>query len=516
MDGSDFNWKKSRAQQRRKEKRKKDFSCRNKNIQQDQKKTTFPDKTEESSDVTPYKIDVPKEKHDIKSGFSDDDTQSKKSKDSKEKPVIDFSNLKRETEEIEKLMKKNQYEISSNWERYVGSGKENSVYDSEEPSDILRLLQSPGSYGGHFLLKEEQDWAVTSKMVLSGCFALDLKRLAQGLSCIPFHMRQGLPESLFSVEEIEQMTHGLTKRHEDYFSSITEETVTDKNRSVRENVSNKNILLVSKGDSRKTSIKQGETLSLDDTIIYSSKKQHTSADDSDNIVEKNNTLSLEKCLERVVTLSKTNQSPQKGNVSFEDKNKTEHTVDASLNRYLYDETERKYLRNPSPVDSETFNSCSSVVRDCRIPEETTGLFCKTVASNSPHINERQNKNESMESVFSSGHNVNVKENNRAPSGIQIDKKSEDGNLPYKQVSTSSTSENKKQENTLQKIRKYNSATEFDFLLSVQDPVKKQSAVNIHQKSSGKAYMPAPKVTTTPNKTEKDECLEDWLDSVLNE
>ena len=66
--------------------------------------------------------------------------------DSEEKPLVDFSNLKRETEEIEKLKRKNQYEITSNWGRYEVSEKNESlVYDSEEPADILRLLQTPSS-----------------------------------------------------------------------------------------------------------------------------------------------------------------------------------------------------------------------------------------------------------------------------------------------------------------------------------------------------------------------------------
>lgn len=63
----------------------------------------------------------------------------------------------------------------------------------------LPIIKFCAADGGHLLLKEEQDWAVTSKTLLSGCFALDLKRLAEGLSCIPFYLRHGLPEDIFSV-----------------------------------------------------------------------------------------------------------------------------------------------------------------------------------------------------------------------------------------------------------------------------------------------------------------------------
>lgn len=517
MEGADFNWKKSRVQQRRKDKRKKEFSHRNKNgqAQQDQE-TTLSDKTEENTDVKTSETEVPKGKGEVKKGLNEKDMPSKEGKE--EKPVVDFSNLKRETEEIEKLVKKNQYEISSNWERYAGSeNKEDIVYKSEEPADILKLLQSPNSYGGHFLLKEEQDWAATSKMLLSGCFALDLKRLAQGLSCIPFYIRHDLPENIFSEEEMEQMTCGLTKRRGDYFRSVKEETVTDKNRNVSEYTCNENILQISREDSDKTNIKQSELQCLDDCIIRNDKKNENIVNmendynSDDNIIQKNNAFSLENCVVSVEASYKTEQSPVKEEISFIDRSKRKHTVEVAASSSKHHvETKLENERNPLPVlvvASETFDSHISAIRESRTPEKTVDSFQKTFDSGRSSVKERS---DSSEPVFSSNITDSKKISNRGESDIQSLKENEDRTTPSKPVSSSSTTGNSREDSTLQKTV----ADDLDFLLSLQDPVKKQPSVSVCQ-ASGTSYVPAPKVTTAANKVEKDESLEDWLDSVLN-
>lgn len=526
MEGADFNWKKSRAQQRRKEKRKKDFTHKNKNVQDRQEQeTTVSDKIEESTDVRTSETEVPKENREVKNGLNEKNVPTKEGEGPKEKPVVDFSNLKRETEEIEKLVKKNQYEISSNWERYVASeNKEDVVYNSEEPADILNLLQSPSSYGGHFLLKEEQDWAAASKMLLSGFFALDLKRLARGLSCIPFYIRHDLPENIFSAEEMEQMTYGLTKRRADYFRLVKEETGTDKNRNVSENTCNENILQLVKEDSDKTNIKHSEVQCLDDCIILSDKKNEkilnmeSDYNSDDNIIQKNNAFSLENYVE---ASSKTNQSQVKEEISFVDKSERKHTVEVAVtNNKHHADTKLENNRNPLPVPvvaSETFDNYVSATRESRTPEKTVDRFQKTVDSDrSSSAKERKEISDSSEPVFSSNVTDSKKDSNRGENDIQSVKENERTTTLSKPISSSITTENRREDSTLKKtVKKPNSvADDLDFLLSIQDPVKKQPSVSVRQ-VSGTSYVPAPKVTPPASKVEKDESLEDWLDSVLN-
>lgn len=48
-------------------------------------------------------------------------------------------------------------------------------------------------------MKEEQDWSSASDALLNGYFALDLKLLSQGLTCIPAYERLQLPKRIFTV-----------------------------------------------------------------------------------------------------------------------------------------------------------------------------------------------------------------------------------------------------------------------------------------------------------------------------
>lgn len=516
MEGSEFNWKKSRAQQRRKDKRRKDFPQRNRNVQdQRNQEINSSDNTEEIKDVTTAENHVPKDKIDVKSGLNDKDSPSKEEKDSEEKPLVDFSNLKRETEEIEKLKRKNQYEITSNWGRYEVSEKNESlVYDSEEPADILRLLQTPSSHGGHFLLREEQDWTDASKTLLSSCFTLDLRRLSQALSCIPFHVRHELPETIFSAEEMEQMTYALATRRDHYFRSIKEEGANDKNKKVTEDA--KNILSILKGDSDK----ETEIPCLDDSIIRVDKNNRNSTNeegycDNDNVVNINDTFSLETCVESTVTITRVEKSPVKEDISFKDEYKRNDTTNPVINRNLSYEKEVKYVENPLPVRvaaSESRDSRNNTIKERRTPE-------KVIYNDRSPVNERKEPAQLSESVFSTSVTDNERDSG-VPSEKQFVKESKDKIVSSKSVPiSSSTGKNTKEGNTLEKTtqkRDGSANDDFDFFVSLKDPVKKQSSVNTHEKSpSGVSGMTAPKVTAATNKIEKDESLEDWLDSVLN-
>lgn len=285
------------------------------------------------------------------------------------------------------------------------------------------------------------------------------------------------------------MTYDLSRRHDEYFRPIKEETVTDKNRNISENKCNEKIL---KEDLGETNVKQTKTLYLDDRTINDKTRSTSTIEshyDGNNIVEENNIYSLENYFGNFEIVSKTDQSPLKEDISFKNENKRLHTVDTLLNRGIYNESELIYASKPSPVPvsvSEIYNSDTSTIREHRTSEKTAALLCKTVVSNSSFMNERKDKTDSPMPVFISNDENNKSESNSLLNSIKVIKKCEDKCDKSKPVSISSTLRENKEDSMLQEIQKLNSSTdEVDFFLSLEDPIKKQSSASIHQKSRGK-------------------------------
>lgn len=253
------------------------------------------------------------------------------------------------------------------------------------------------------------------------------------------------------------MTYGLTKRHEDYFRLIEEEAVTDKNRNVRQHSRNKN----------------ADTSAIENHY-------------DNNTVDKN-TFSLVKCLESVVKMSKTEQSPAKEDGSIKDDSKTEHTVDGGVNRKLCNAVDLKYVKNTLPVPviaSEIFDSQSSTIIEYMAPDKTIDSVCKIVVNDKLCVKERKDKIDSPVPSFSSNHMDNERES-RVPSSIQCIKECEDTSTSNS-FSLNSPAGNNKEDSTLQKPQKLSCGTdEIDFLLSLQDSIKKPSSIHVHQKYSGK-------------------------------
>lgn len=112
---------------------------------------------------------------------------------------VDFSNLKKETDEIKRLTDSSKYskrEISSNWSRYEKSENEDEFTSA---ADFSSLLQAPVSGGGHFQFKSEKHWDVKIKSQYSEYFSLNLKTINDGILSIPFYERHCINSALLNV-----------------------------------------------------------------------------------------------------------------------------------------------------------------------------------------------------------------------------------------------------------------------------------------------------------------------------
>ncbi|XP_044728799.1 uncharacterized protein LOC123292277 [Chrysoperla carnea] len=120
---------------------------------------------------------------------------------------VDFSNLKKETDEIKRLTEPSKYskrEISSNWSRY-----EKNEYEDEFTSaaDFSSLLQAPVSGGGHFQFKSEKHWDEKIKSHYSEYFSLNLKTINDGILSIPFYERHCINSALLNDNQIIHMNN---------------------------------------------------------------------------------------------------------------------------------------------------------------------------------------------------------------------------------------------------------------------------------------------------------------------
>ncbi|XP_075232866.1 uncharacterized protein LOC142331085 [Lycorma delicatula] len=157
-----------------------------------------------------------------------------------EPPKINPANLKKETEEIANLNQKfTRRRIVSTWTRDFDIPKYPNDED-DDGADFNELISTSTSnflVGNHFMLKEEREWLKKAESYDSP-FSLDLKCLENGISCIPFHIRQGLSEKSFSPKEIQIMKNEAENNEVSY--KETKDISSNETQKVTLNSPNKN------------------------------------------------------------------------------------------------------------------------------------------------------------------------------------------------------------------------------------------------------------------------------------
>jgi len=117
---------------------------------------------------------------------------------------MQFQHLKRETEEIAALTEPKSFSrrvIVSNWERY--ELPPDVLEDHEEEAlDFETLIKSLSDVKGHLKLKHEQSWGSERSELQEDFFNMDMQKLFTSLKRVPYHIRQNLPATLFTQEQL--------------------------------------------------------------------------------------------------------------------------------------------------------------------------------------------------------------------------------------------------------------------------------------------------------------------------
>ncbi|XP_054264472.1 uncharacterized protein LOC128987575 [Macrosteles quadrilineatus] len=392
----------------------------------------------------------------------------------KENVTIDFSNLKRETEEIAKLTKKfAKRNISSNWHRYSApqGPEDDSKEDVEAPADFSALIQVPSSKGGHLQLKDEREWSSASNEQLGGYFALNMKQLSHSLQCIPLYEQLRLPKHMFTEDELKHFDNIASQARK----TFNPDAVEDPNDLVSRTLSN----LIIDGEKPESQI----------TV--------------NNDIQTSNT--KENCLKSTNIFLQSDLLPETTLTDNQDSFKSQRVVNNDMAALNIVKEEKLKI----DVSNEFSSSCkfteNETTEKSNLPDKFQDDIQQTCKNNilSDVIAEVSSSKNDIISI------KETKENN--PQSITIDQPKEK-RTKSKREPCKDDAENKtiNVKNTL----KIEDDDELDFLLSIKKPgipENKKPVSNV-----GPTLKPGSEALSQGSSDQQHSELDDWLDSVLQD
>lgn len=103
--------------------------------------------------------------------------------------------------------------VVNNWDKYAEAPDDDDDNGQLTAADYEQLLTASKSIGDHFTFASERSWlhsdvafqASEESSLIGELFKLNISNLDKGLSQVPFCVRQGLPEQMFTDQELSGM-----------------------------------------------------------------------------------------------------------------------------------------------------------------------------------------------------------------------------------------------------------------------------------------------------------------------
>lgn len=206
--------------------------------------------------------------------------------------------------------------LASNWDKYNELPDDDDDDDNGQLSaaDFEQLLSASKSIGDHFTFAAEKSWlqsseaenAVDESSMTTDLFKLNIANLKNGISHLPFYLRQDLPTQIFTMDEISDM---------DYRANFFD--IENGKKPAAKNQANQNLLNLLTSDSNNSQLVGEKSVApvVDNAVSRKPKnKSPTTRDDLDQFL-KNTQINREQTPDTKSTPTPSKNNPIKPSVS---------------------------------------------------------------------------------------------------------------------------------------------------------------------------------------------------------